>query len=49
MQTSRPGTFAEPAMSYYKQAWAHENAIHSMLAWYRAGFRYPYRPSGPRA
>jgi len=47
VQTSRPGTFAEPAMSYYKQAWAHENAIHSMLAWYRAGARHPYRPSGP--
>src|SRR5262245_53005042 len=46
VQSSRPGTFAEPAMSYYKQAWAHENAIHSMLAWYRAGFRHPYRPSG---
>ena len=46
-ESSRPGTFAEPAMSYYKQAWAHQNAIHSMLGWYRAGFRHPYRPSGP--
>jgi pimeloyl-ACP methyl ester carboxylesterase len=46
VQTSRPGTFAEPAMSYYKQAWARDNAIHSMIAWYRAGFRHPYHPSG---
>jgi pimeloyl-ACP methyl ester carboxylesterase len=45
--SSRAGTFAEPAMRYYKQAWAHENAFHSMLAWYRAGFRYPYRPADP--
>jgi pimeloyl-ACP methyl ester carboxylesterase len=47
LKSSRPGTFADPAMRYYKHAWAHENAIHSMLAWYRAGFRHPYRPAGP--
>jgi len=48
VETSRPGTFAEPAMTYYKQAWAHENAIHSMLDWYRASARYPYEPTGPQ-
>jgi pimeloyl-ACP methyl ester carboxylesterase len=40
-ESSRPGTFAEPALSYYKSAWAYENAIHTMLDWYRASFRYP--------
>jgi len=48
LQTSRPGTFAEPAMRYYKQAWAHQNAIHSMLDWYRASGRFPYDPTGPQ-
>jgi pimeloyl-ACP methyl ester carboxylesterase len=40
-ETSRPGTFAEPALTYYKQAWAHDDAIHTMIDWYRASFRYP--------
>jgi pimeloyl-ACP methyl ester carboxylesterase len=48
VQTSRPGSFAEPAMSYYKQAWAQPGAFHSMLGWYRAGFRYPVGSSGPQ-
>ena len=41
IESSRPGSFAEPALSYYKSAWAYENAMHTMLAWYRASFRYP--------
>jgi len=41
VETSRTGTFAEPALLYYKSAWAHENAIHTMIDWYRATFRYP--------
>lgn len=48
VQSSAPGTFAEPSMSYYKQAWAHENAIHSMLDWYRATGRFPVDVSGPQ-
>jgi pimeloyl-ACP methyl ester carboxylesterase len=48
VQTSRPGTFAEPAMRYYKQAWAHENAMHSMIDWYRASGRFPYDTAGPQ-
>jgi pimeloyl-ACP methyl ester carboxylesterase len=47
--SSRPGTFADPALRYYKHAWAHENAIHSMLAWYRASFRHPLDVSGEPA
>lgn len=39
--TSRPGTFAESALGYYRAAWAYENAIHTMIHWYRAGFRFP--------
>jgi pimeloyl-ACP methyl ester carboxylesterase len=33
-------------MRYYKQAWAHENAVHSMLNWYRASARYPVDLTG---
>ena len=49
VETSRPGTFADPALRYYKWAWAHENAIHTMIDWYRASFRYPVEtPAEPR-
>jgi pimeloyl-ACP methyl ester carboxylesterase len=41
VESSRPGTFAEPALRYYQSSWAYENAIHTMIDWYRAGFRYP--------
>jgi pimeloyl-ACP methyl ester carboxylesterase len=44
IESSRPGTFAEPAMSYYQSSWAHENAIHTMIDWYRASFRFPPEP-----
>jgi pimeloyl-ACP methyl ester carboxylesterase len=44
VESSRPGTFAEPALSYYQSAWAYENAIHTMIHWYRASFRYPLEP-----
>jgi pimeloyl-ACP methyl ester carboxylesterase len=46
VKSSQPGTFAEPATSYYKQAWAQPGAFHSMLDWYRATALYPYDPSG---
>jgi pimeloyl-ACP methyl ester carboxylesterase len=39
--TSRPGTFDGPTLRNYKQAWAQENAIHTMIHWYRASYRYP--------
>jgi pimeloyl-ACP methyl ester carboxylesterase len=39
--TSQPGTFDEPVMSYYKQAWARPGAFGAMIDWYRAGFRWP--------
>ena len=39
--SSRPGTFAEPVMSYYKQAWARPGGFGAMIDWYRAGFDYP--------
>jgi pimeloyl-ACP methyl ester carboxylesterase len=38
--SSRPGTFDAPVMSYYKQAWARPGAFGAMVDWYRAGFRY---------
>jgi pimeloyl-ACP methyl ester carboxylesterase len=41
VKTSRPGTFSEAALRKYRQAWAHENAIHTMLHWYRASYRFP--------
>jgi pimeloyl-ACP methyl ester carboxylesterase len=41
IESSQPGSFAEPALSYYKSAWAYENAMHTMLDWYRATYRYP--------
>ncbi|HKJ25508.1 MAG TPA: alpha/beta fold hydrolase [Myxococcota bacterium] len=38
--SSRPGTFDEPVMSYYKQAWARPGAFGAMIDWYRAAYRY---------
>jgi pimeloyl-ACP methyl ester carboxylesterase len=46
VRSSRPGTFAEPAMRYYKHAWSYQNAIHSMIDWYRASHRHPVDVSG---
>jgi len=46
VETSRPGSFAEPAIRYYKHAWAYENAMHSMLDWYRATARFPLALTG---
>jgi len=39
--TSRPGTFSDRDMAYYKYAWDRDGAMHSMINWYRAAFRYP--------
>ncbi len=43
--TARPGTFPEPVMDQFRTAWARENAIHSMGAWYRADLP-PYAGDG---
>jgi len=39
--SSRPGTFDEPVMSYYRQAWAQPGAFGAMVDWYRASFDHP--------
>jgi pimeloyl-ACP methyl ester carboxylesterase len=44
--TSRPGTFSGRDLAYYKYAWDRDGAMHSMINWYRAGFRYPPRVDG---
>ena len=40
-ETSRPGTFPDHVMNYYRYAWARNWSMHSMINWYRAAFRYP--------
>ena len=42
--TSRPGTFPDDALAVYRQAWAKDGALTSMLAWYRA---LPWRRTRP--
>lgn len=42
--SSRPGTFDEPVMSYYRQAWARPAAFGAMIYWYRAAFRFRRAP-----
>jgi pimeloyl-ACP methyl ester carboxylesterase len=44
--TSRPGTFPDADMDLYRYAWFRDGASHSMVNWYRAGFRYPHEVSG---
>lgn len=44
--TSRPGTFPDTEMVYYKSTWAHPGAMGAMINWYRAGFRYPRAVAG---
>lgn len=44
--TSRPGTFSDDEMDVYRYAWYRDDAMHSMLNWYRAGYRYPSRVDG---
>jgi pimeloyl-ACP methyl ester carboxylesterase len=40
-ETSRPGTFSDREIDYYRYAWARNWSMHSMINWYRAAFRYP--------
>jgi pimeloyl-ACP methyl ester carboxylesterase len=44
--TSRRGTFDEPLLALYEQAWSRPGAMRAMLAWYRAALRHP--PGRPR-
>jgi pimeloyl-ACP methyl ester carboxylesterase len=44
--TSRPGTFPEGDLDYYRYAWDRDGSMGAMINWYRAGFRYPYPASG---
>ncbi len=44
--TSRPGTFPDDDMAYYKYAWDRDGAMGSMVNWYRASFRYPHHVTG---
>jgi epoxide hydrolase 4 len=43
-QSSRPGTFRLTDLQKYREAWSRENAVTSMLNWYRALVRMP--PAG---
>ncbi|MBW2444282.1 MAG: alpha/beta fold hydrolase, partial [Deltaproteobacteria bacterium] len=42
--SSEPGTFDEPVISYYKQAWARPGAFGATINWYRAAFRWELVP-----
>lgn len=44
--TSRPGTFPDPDMDYYRYAWDRDGAMGAMINWYRANFRHPHQVSG---
>jgi pimeloyl-ACP methyl ester carboxylesterase len=40
-KTSHPGTFSEEDLERYGEAWQRDNALHTMINWYRAIVRYP--------
>lgn len=40
-ETSRPGTFSDRELDYYRYAWARNWSMSSMINWYRAAARYP--------
>lgn len=44
-KTSRPGTFSEADLAFYRDAWAKPGAIRGMISWYRAAMRH--RPEMP--
>jgi pimeloyl-ACP methyl ester carboxylesterase len=47
--TSRPGTFTESDLAFYRQAWSQPGAVTTMIHWYRAALRRPPpRPASPR-
>lgn len=39
--TSRPGTFSEETLDFFRSAWDRDGAMASMMNWYRAAFRFP--------
>ncbi len=43
--TSRPGTFPEDTMDFFRSAWDADHAMGTMMNWYRAAWRFP--PSDP--
>lgn len=47
LATSRRGTFDEPLLGRYEEAWAQPRAVWAMLAWYRAALWHP--PRAPRS
>ncbi|WP_435017651.1 alpha/beta fold hydrolase [Tundrisphaera sp. TA3] len=48
-KTSRPGTFTEADLAFYRDAWSRPGALKGMIAWYRAAFRHkPKMPDDPR-
>ena len=49
LESSRPGTFSEEDMGYYRAAWWRKDAFTSMLNWYRANARFqPVLPEEAR-
>ena len=44
--TSRPGTFPDADMDFYRYAWDRDGSMHAMINWYRAAFRYPHEVRG---
>jgi len=44
-RSSQPGTFSQEDFEHYREAWWRKGAMRSMLNWYRALFRRPFRLS----
>jgi pimeloyl-ACP methyl ester carboxylesterase len=44
--TSRPGTFPDADLDFYRYAWDRDGAMHAMVNWYRAAFRHPHPVEG---
>ena len=44
-RSSRPGAFSQEDFERYREAWWRKGAMRSMLNWYRALFRRPFRLS----
>jgi epoxide hydrolase 4 len=44
--TSRPGTFPESDLDYYRSAWDRDGSMGAMINWYRASFRHPHVVEG---
>jgi pimeloyl-ACP methyl ester carboxylesterase len=43
--TSRPETFSEDTMDFFRSAWDTDDAMATMINWYRAAWRFP--PTDP--